>query len=371
LLSKERNSSGSVVFVLPSLDSGGAERVIINVANGLSVGYDIYLATIRDGGDLRDLVEKNVNRISLTNKFSWLLILLWKARTIKPCCLVSTNFDINTILILFRWLLPVNCALVVREPTPVYAANISSKFPLVRMLAYKYLYRFADQLIVLSDEMKTEFVELCPGLESKITVINNGVNPKRVHNVNQDQPETLPDNFIVTVGRLVHEKGLDILIPAFKKIQSRFPECKLFIVGDGPQKKLLANMIDEMELSESVKLLGYSRNPSVLVKKARIFVLSSRCEGLSNAMLEALCLGVPVLAVKRFTGVSGIIKEDQTGFLADECSVSSLTDSLIRALTRETEIDRNKIADWACDRFSMEKLISAYDELLGSYCKKT
>ncbi|WP_455219353.1 glycosyltransferase [Kaarinaea lacus] len=371
MLSKEPNSSGSVVFVLPSLDAGGAERIIINVANGLSEGYDVYLGTIRRGGDLRDLVAKNVKNLFLKNKFAWLLILLWKARRIKPCCLVSTNFDINTILILFRWLLPANCALIIREPTPVYAANISSKYPLVRMLAYKYLYRLANRLIVLTDEMKNEFVELCPHLESKIIVINNGVNPERILNQHQDMPDTLPENYIVTVGRLVHEKGLDILIPAFKNIHSRFPECKLLIVGDGPQKKILENLIDQLGLSGHVKLLGYSRNPSALVRKARLFVLSSRCEGLSNAMLEALCLGVPVLAVKKYTGVNGIIKESQTGFLVDSCSVSSLADGLQRALEKDAEFDRKKIADWACKRFSRENLISAYNELFRNYCRRS
>ncbi|WP_455207583.1 glycosyltransferase [Kaarinaea lacus] len=365
-MSEDRISSESVVFVLPSIDAGGAERVIINIANKLSDVHPVYLATIRQGGDLQELVGKHVNRIYLKNKFVWLLVLLWKIHSIKPCCLISTNFDINTILVLFRWLLPANCSLIVREPTPVYAANISSKFPLVRMLAYKYLYRLADKLIVLSDEMRNEFIELCPGLEPKIIVINNGVNPERVRNLNQQQDNASPEKYIVTVGRLVHEKGLDILIPAFKKIQHKFSNYKLLIVGDGPQKSMLEKMISEMQLSEKVKLVGYSENPSSIVKGAKIFVLSSRCEGLSNAMLEALCLGVPVLAVKRHTGVSGIVEEDQTGFLVDQCSVTSLADGLMRALSKESEINRKNISDWACERFSLEKLISAYANLINA-----
>jgi glycosyltransferase involved in cell wall biosynthesis len=254
--------------------------------------------------------------------------------------------------------------LIVREPTPVYAANISSKFPLLRKLAYKYLYQYADKLVVLSEEMKNEFVETCPGLESKISVINNGVNLARVQDMSYGLEDPLPENYIATVGRLVHEKGLDILIPAFKEIQHKFPNYKLLIVGDGPQREILQQMIVNLQLSDAVKLIGFSENPSSIVADAKLFVLSSRCEGLSNAMLEALCLGVPVLAVKRHTGVEGIIEENQTGFLADECTVPSLADSLIRALMKQREINRKKLSDWACERFSLEKLTAAYSELI-------
>jgi len=367
-LSRATNNSGPVIFVLPSLDAGGAERIIINLANEMSSQKETYLANIRFGGELQDLVQEGVHRIWLKNKFIWLVMLLWQSYKIKPRYLISTNFDINAVLILFRWLLPSCCNLIVREPTPVYAASISSKLPLLRKFAYKYLYQYTDKLVVLSDEMKTEFIELNEALASKITVINNGVNLVRVNNINASSAEPLPEKYIVTVGRLVHEKGYDILVPAFKNIQQEFPEYKLFVIGDGPQRTTLQKMIVRLGLSDRIKLLGYRENPSAVVMRARLFVLSSRCEGLSNAMLEALCLGVPVLAIKNHTGVQGIVEENRTGFLVDECSVSSLAEGLLRALNKEKEIDRVKLASWACDRFTQANLVLAYDRLMRSIC---
>lgn len=357
-----------VIFVLPSLEAGGAERVIINVANELSNTKKIYIAHVRSGGNLTGLVKESVSTLNLTNKYLWLFRIIWYVYKLKPCSLVATNFDINASLLLIKFLLPSGCALVLREPLSIHGAPSESKVPVFRYLVFKFIYRYADSLILLSDGMKNEFVKLCPKIESKIAVIPNGVNLSRFEKIQALGQENNYKQYLVTVCRLEYQKGLDILISAFAKVKKKFPEFKLLLIGEGSQRKKLQQQIEELHLEDSVKMLGFIDNPTPLVKGASLFVLSSRYEGLSNAMLEALCLGVPVVAVKKHTSAGEILRENISGFLVDECDELSLEHALLRALSGLDKIDRNRISQWACDEFSLAKMISNYRRVLGEYC---
>ena len=360
--------SKAIIFVLPVLSAGGAERVIINVANGLSDNARIYIAEIRKGGSLSELVKNNVTILSLTSKFLWLFRIIWYAHKIKPCCLVATSFDINASLLAVKWLLPKSCALVIREPVSVYATRTESKFPVIRFLVFRYWYRFANTLVLLSNEMKDEFIQLCPKIASKIKVVSNGVHMSRMNNIDGVTKDCEYKNYLITVCRLEYQKGLDILIAAFSKIVKQYPDYKLLLVGEGSQKENLLKQIAATNLEESVKLLGFIDNPSWLVKGAKLFVLPSRYEGMSNSMLEALCLGVPVLAVKNHTSAAEVIQEDVTGFLVDECNIQMIGDALLRALTRVETLNREHISQWACSEFSITKMIEDYENVFGQYC---
>lgn len=366
---RNRNQSlESILFVLPSLSAGGAERVIINLANGFSDNAKIYIAEIKKGGSLNALVNDNISRLQLSNKFLWLFRIIWYVHKIKPCCIVATNFDINASLLAVKWLLPRSCAIVIREPVSIYAASSESKVPFFRYLIFKYLYRFASTLVLLSNEMKNEFIELCPGVASKIEVVFNGVNTSRIDAIQDEQDRSIYENYLITVCRLEYQKGLDVLIAAFAKVHEKYPDYKLLLVGDGSQKEKLRQQVSKLRLEDSVKLVGFVDNPLSLVKGANLFVLPSRYEGMSNSMLEALCLGVPVVAVKKHTAAGEVLRENQTGFLVNECSAGPLEGVLLRALSGIDALNREQIAQWARNEFSLSKMINNYRRIFGKYC---
>ena len=357
-----------VIFVLPSLSPGGAERIVVNVANSLSDNNKIYIAEIRKGGNLSTYVQDNVVKLNLTNRFVWLFRILWYVYKLKPCCLVATNFDINASLLAIKWLLPKSCALVLREPVSIHATRSESKIPIIRYLVFKYLYRYTNTLVLLTNEMKNEFVQLCPEIAPKIKVVPNGVNLSRIKNTQNVIEKSEYREYLVTVCRLEYQKGLDVLISAFAKVKEKFPGYGLVVIGEGSQRANLCEQIKTLNLTNSVKLVGFVDNPSSLVKGASLFVLSSRYEGMSNAMLEALCLGVPVVAVKKHTAAGEILRENFSGFLVDECSIRTLEDALLQALGRLETINREKIALWARNEFSLSKMVDNYRDVFREYC---
>jgi glycosyltransferase involved in cell wall biosynthesis len=368
-LEEAEHKSSSIVFVLPSLSAGGAERIFINVANGISDSAKVYIAEIQKGGSLNELVKDNVARLNLSNKYLWLFRIIWYVYKIKPCCLVATNFDVNASLLAIKWLLPKSCALVVREPVSIYATQSESKVPIIRYLIFKYLYRYASTLVLLSNEMRDEFIQLCPKIASKIKVVYNGVSSSRLENISDEEDDSGYQNYIITVCRLEHQKGLDVLIAAFAKVQEKYPDYKLLLVGKGSQNEKLREQIKTCNMEKSVKLVGFVENPLSLVMGAKLFVLSSRYEGMSNSMLEALCLGVPVVAVRKHTAAAEVIRENVTGFLVNECSVQALGDVLLRALTEIESLNREQISQWACSKFSLTKMIDNYQDVFGEYCE--
>lgn len=367
-MGKSRLTSKPIIFVLPSLSAGGAERIIINLANEISDSEKVYIAEIQKGGSLNGLVNDKVTRLNLTSKFVWLFCLIWYVYKFRPCCLVATNFDVNASLLAAKWLLPKSCALIIREPVSIYASQSESRAPAFRYLVFKYLYPFASTLVLLSNEMKNEFTQLCPKIAPKIKIIANGVNAARIEDIHTEKSSDEYENYLITVCRLEYQKGLDVLIEAFAKVKERFPDYKLLLVGDGSQKEKLRQQISSLNLEDNVKLVGFADNPLPLVKGARFFVLSSRYEGMSNSMLEALCLGVPVIAVKKHTAADEVIQENVTGFLVNECSAQSLEDVLLRALARIDSINRDYISNWACSEFSLTKMINNYRDVFDKYC---
>jgi len=357
-----------VIFILPSLSAGGAERIIVNVANELSGSGRIYIATIRQGGNLGNLVNKKISLLNLSNRIIWLFKLLWLSYKLKPCCLVATNFDINTALIFIKWALPHSCAVILREPVSIYAATTESKSPMMRHLVFKYLYRFADTLILLSNEMRNEFVENYPATQKIIKVVYNAVDPQRVDTAEDISGDFNFKHYLVAVCRLEYQKGIDVLISAFNEVCNTYPDYGLLVIGNGSQQQKLSAQISEMGLSDRVRLTGFLDNPSMLVKRASFFVLASRYEGMSNAMLEALCMGVPVIAVKKHTAAEEIMSNMNCGFLADECSVSALGNALRLALESKHEVNREKIASWARDEFSQSRMVGQYRKIIEEYC---
>jgi glycosyltransferase involved in cell wall biosynthesis len=100
----------------------------------------------------------------------------------------------------------------------------------------------------------------------------------------------------VFVGRLAPEKGLDVLIDAWPEVRARHPGARLLLVGEGPERPALAARIAELGLAAAINLPGAMADPAPLLRMADLFVLPSREEGMSVALLEAMALGVPIVA---------------------------------------------------------------------------
>lgn len=172
--------------------------------------------------------------------------------------------------------------------------------------------------------------------DDKIRVITNGVTPLDIDSVDRaavrrklNIKET--DLFLLSVGRLVIQKGHDILIKTVPALIQHHPELIVSICGDGPLKTALDDQISELGLSDHVKLLGTWSNVAPLLAIADIFILPSRSEGLSRALLEAMAAGLPVVST-RVEGVEDVVTDGVHGLLVPSEDPDALKDALLQLM---------------------------------------
>jgi len=134
------------------------------------------------------------------------------------------------------------------------------------------------------------------------------------------------------VGRLSSEKGFDLLLQAFATVRQRFPQADLVIAGAGPDETALQSQCSELGLNAAVRFAGHVRRPYAFFPGATLFVLSSRREGMPNALLEAAAGGLPLVALPASEGVVDLLRNQHGAWLAPEISAPALAISLLEAL---------------------------------------
>lgn len=139
---------------------------------------------------------------------------------------------------------------------------------------------------------------------------------------------TPEDRFVIgAVGRLSEEKGFHLLISALATIKDRWPNVELWILGEGDQEAPLQKLVDELDMQDNVRLMGYRVDVESLYEAMDLFVLSSLREGLPNVLLEAMAMELPVISTE-IEGATGLIQDGQNGILVDADSVPALTQGL-------------------------------------------
>jgi glycosyltransferase involved in cell wall biosynthesis len=175
------------------------------------------------------------------------------------------------------------------------------------------------------------------------------------------------DYKIVSAGTLEHRKGFDLLINVMSKILKKNNKIHLTILGDGPEKENLRKQINSLNLSDYVTLEGYQKNPYIYFSNADLFVLSSRYEGLPNAMLESLACGTPVVAFNCPGGIDEIIGNESQGTLVPENDVKALS----MAIEKQMRSPKHTTGSLLPDKFDIKTVVPAYEELVLSEWSQT
>jgi len=169
---------------------------------------------------------------------------------------------------------------------------------------------------------------------------------------------------LVTVGRLVDLKDHVTLINAFAKVREDI-DVRLYIIGDGPNRKKLERLGQTLGLADDIRFLGWQRNPFALLKQADAFVLSSRFEGFGNVIVEAMACGLPVISTDCPSGPHEILEGGETGVLVPVGDVDALAQAITAMLS-----NRQKLAEYAqksksrVKDFDVSRVASEYLEFL-------
>ncbi len=272
--------------------------------------------------------DPNANFMQRSLQFIKGIFRLWKFMRREKFDIVETfTHDSNLIGLPIAWLAGIPVCIATHR-------GLDTRFPRWRLKLHTLMINMgiADVFLAVSDGVghlaRLEGVR--PG---KILVIRNGVTPLDVGSVDAGEVRKRlnlkeGDLFLLAVGRLAYQKGFDILIGAVPALIEKHPHLTVNICGGGALMADLQSQISDLGLSDHVKLLGNWSNVAPLLAIADIFVLSSRFEGLSRAMLEAMAAGVPVVATK-VQGVEEVITDGVHGLIVQPEDPVDLSRALI------------------------------------------
>lgn len=307
-----------IVVYVNSLAKGGAERVAVNLANYFhESGFEAVLVTSRVFEDeyeepegVRRIVseeehEEIKNRVAyFWNRFRGIRK-VWKKE--RPDMIVSFIGKVNMMALMTTFGMRIPVVVSVRsDPNKEYPSK------LMRLLS-KTLYMKAKGVIVQTADAKKYFPAY---MQKKVTILPNSLNPKFM----QPRFTGKRRNEIVSVGRLDPNKNHQMLIHAFDRIAGDFPDMQLLFYGDGlPEnttRPALEKLVCELGLQDRVQFMGRRNDVEKQICESRIFVLTSNIEGMPNALLEAMSLGLACISTDcPCGGPRTVIRDSENGLL--------------------------------------------------------
>ena len=265
-----------------------------------------------------------------------LLATIWR---IRPAVIVSTQGYINFAVLLLHPLFP-RVRLVVREVIGEREHFLEkSRYRGLLLRLYLHLMRRADRIVTQSEAAARETTARVGPRPGQLLWLHNPVDVARLEREAHAgaSPFVGPGPHLLALGRLTRQKGFDLLLDAFAGVRAAGVPAELTIVGEGEEQGTLQLQAERLGITDAVRFAGFQGNPPAYYGHADVFVLSSRYEGMPNAVLEALACGCPVVAFDCPHGVREIVRDGVNGLLVPPEDVPALRDALVRLLrSRET-----------------------------------
>ncbi len=232
----------------------------------------------------------------------------------------------------------------------------------------KRSHRRMDLLVANSKGLAAGLEDYYPHLRGRVRTLYSPVDFSRIERLSREPPALTNDGrspVILSVGRLIRQKRLDLLIECFSRVQARHA-ARLWICGEGPERSALERAIVQRDVRESVNLLGFQDNPFSVMRQASFFVLTSDFEGLPNALIEAQGLGLPAVSTRCPYGPDEIIEDGKTGLLTQAGDVDEITESIQSLLSAPAALKRmsNEAQRLARARFALDTVLQQWEEAL-------
>ena len=372
-----------ILFGITGLTIGGAERVLVDLANKLSYDYDITIFTIYPKGELEKELNENVKLKSLYNKpykelsklgqkvLAPLKVLLFKnsiyKRNIKDDYDVEVAFLEGPITRLFSVKNEKvrKIAWIHNDISLVFGKGMKSKIK--KYLDSKIYDKYNDLVFVSKDNLEKfnkTYTDLKVSEEHK-KVIYNYIDKERIINKsNENIDDSLDKNSInlVTVARLVYQKGIDRLIKVHKKLIESGYKHNFYIIGDGPEREKLEKLIEENNIGNSFFLLGQKENPYPYVKQADYFCLLSRFEGYGMVLEEAKILGKKIIITD--TAAREAVDGYSSKFILENTE-EGIYNGLLKVLEDNMEDEKDEENEKIREQYDNSNIIKEVKELIG------
>lgn len=328
-----------IAFFLPSFAGGGAERALLQVANafaqrGLRVDLLVGDATGPYASEVSDAVT--VLKLGKKRVMACMGGIARYLQRARPAAIVSTMMHANIVVTVARLVSRQPVRVVLRESN---VADVWNRKPIAEgksllLRIASVIYPFADSIVCVSSGVRDSIVSALRLDASQVSVIMNPVVSDKLFSLASElvpeQIELPRRPYVVAVGRLTHVKAFDILIQAFAEYR-KVHDHDLLVLGEGPQRSELEALARQCAVEHSVHMPGFVINPFPLIKQAELFVMSSRYEGLPNALIQAVALECPAVVTDMPHGPKEILAEDKYGITVPVDDIRGLCEGMIAA----------------------------------------
>lgn len=367
-----------IVFFLPNLEGGGAERAMLDVIFALDRNkFDASLLVKNlTGHFLKDIpCGVEVKELKISNPICVFLKLIKYFKNISPDIFVS-SFVYNNILSTVAKIVSFSkTKIVLIEHTP-FSETLSEPKKNMRKLIDLATDRFligpvygkAQAVVCVSEFIASQLVHSKNISQNKIIVIHNPISDKKIGQLTKEEPEekwlfNANTPLILAVGRLIPAKDYATLLRAFSIVCQK-TTAVLAILGQGEERSNLERLAQELEVANRVHFLGFKKNPYSYMARATVFVLSSKREGFPVSLIEAMACGALVVSTNCKSGPSEVIKNGQNGILAPVGNEKEIAKALIKAILNP--FFARKVAKEGRERvkdFFIGDIIKKYEQL--------
>ena len=378
-----------LLHLVQGLRIGGAEVLLTHYLKALGTkSYTHYVYNVWQDGPLRSTIEamgivvhNSEPKPSVKNPIRflvWLIVLLRRLVIFvrqKDIGIIRSDVGFaNQLAILLGKITVIPAFPTVHNTrafnTPRYIWNLKV---CLNALVDTLLYPRATKIIAISDEVKEIVRERFRSGEKQVVVVRNGI----VFEEDTQDKEGLRDEFrsldsgvrFIGVGALDYQKAFDVLVQAiYLVVKKGFESLHLLIVGEGAARRELESMIAEYNIAKYVRLLGIRHDVVKLMRMSDVFVMPSRYEGLSIAMIEAMACGLPIIGSDA-PGLRDCIEHGTNGLLFPVDDHNELADRMRRLAENEAlRVELGKGARNSFEReYDMKKNIKALDSLFQAY----
>ncbi len=355
-----------ILLVVDSLRIGGAERAVINLANGfLKKGFKVDIIAIDNIIEFSPPKEVNLHSIDFkksfldyfrySKKLHRLIVKLEKLDN-KEFDLILVNLQKSTRLM--KSFNHKKIYHVIRNTLSKSGSkNRKGLNVFFRKQKLKKIYNNLE-LITLADGIKNDMLNKIGVKPKSIQTINNSINIDFVKE--QACKSSLLNigfsDYIIHVGSFSKQKRHDVLLRAFALLDI---DVKLLLVGDGSERKSIESLIEKLNIKDKVILTGFQNNPYPYIKNARLLVLSSDYEGMPNVLIESLALNTPVVSTDCPSGPNEILTGELSKYLVEVGDINELSNLMKSVYLNTYTIDENLLK-----KFFLENIINKYISLL-------
>ena len=350
-----------IIFTLASLGSGGAERVVSLLANKMAEqGHQVEIICLKFNDVYYKLHPEVKVTLAMQQTKNRLTEVFWLRKYVnqeKPDVVIAFTEGVYCFTI----------AALLGTKIPVIASERldPSAMTWKRNLLKRILLPYADWLVVQTKAIKEYFPK---SIQKKTSIVFNPVKDEALASSiengklkieNSERPR------IISVARLYPQKNQEMMIRAFSKLADEFPDWQLVIYGEGPRRQSLQLIIDNLQLTDRVQLPGRTEKVIEELRKSKIFCLSSDYEGMSNSMIEAICVGLPIVTTK-VSGTDELVQDGVNGYVVEVGDTDAMASALRKLISDESLIKQMGESSLKMkSQFQLDAIVDEWERLIS------